>query len=155
MRALAAETRRSILTRLEQTVPEAIFQTWCRNLVIEEVGENTFEVPVPNAFYRDWLEREIRRPLEEAFRLEFGRSPELAFCISDSAGAMAVFAPAPPSRIRGANSGVPATPSPAPAPRPSSNSDLVLNPSYTFDTFVAGPTNRVAHAAAQSVAEGA
>ena len=79
MSALAAETRRSILTRLELAVPAAIFQTWCRNLVIEEVGENAFEVPVPNAFYRDWLEREIRRPLEEAFRLEFGRAPELAF----------------------------------------------------------------------------
>src|SRR5687768_14970581 len=154
MTALAAETRRSILTRLEQAVPSAIFQTWCRNLVIEEVGENTFEVPVPNAFYRDWLEREIRRPLEDAFKLEFGRSPELAFCISDSAGAMAVFAPAPPSRIRGSNGGVP-LPAPAPVPKPSANSDLVLNPSYTFDTFVAGPTNRVAHAAAQSVAEGA
>ncbi len=159
MSALAAEIRRSILTRLEQAVPEAIFQTWCRNLVIEEVGENAFEVPVPNAFYRDWLEREIRRPLEAAFRDEFGRAPELAFSISDSAAAMAVFAPPPPSRLRSANGAGPApgraaAPKPAAAPRPTANGDLVLNPAYTFDTFVAGPTNRVAHAAALSVAEG-
>jgi chromosomal replication initiator protein len=162
MSALAAEARRSILTRLEQAVPQAIFQTWCRNLVIEEVGENAFEVPVPNAFYRDWLEREIRRPLEEAFRQEFGRSPELAFSISDSAAAMAVFAPAPPSRSRSSTAAerAPAPVATGPArpaalPKAPANGDLVLNPSYTFDTFVAGPTNRVAHAAALSVAEGA
>jgi chromosomal replication initiator protein len=159
MSALAAETRRSILTRLEQTVPEAIFQTWCRNLAIEEVGENVFEVPVPNAFYRDWLEREIRGPLEEAFRLVFGRSPDLAFRISDSAEAMAVFAPAPSPRLR---SPEPVERAPLETARPgmskpaaANDGGLVLNPSYTFDTFVAGPTNRVAHAAALSVAEGA
>jgi chromosomal replication initiator protein len=161
MSALAAETRRSILTRLEQAVPEAIFQTWCRNLAIDEVGENAFEVPVPNAFYRDWLEREIRRPLEDAFVSVFGRAPELIFRISESADALAVFAPAPQSRPRSTDA--PKPPPPA-APRPPdslppartvSNGELVLNPSYTFDTFVAGPTNRVAHAAALSVAEGA
>jgi chromosomal replication initiator protein len=163
MSALAAETRRSILTRLEQAVPEAIFQTWCRNLAIDEVGENAFEVPVPNAFYRDWLEREIRRPLEEAFSAVFGRAPGLIFRISDSAEAMAVFAPAPLSRPRPADApkpALPATPAsrppdPLPSAKAASNGDLVLNPSYTFDTFVAGPTNRVAHAAALSVAEGA
>ena len=157
MTALADETRRSILTRLEQAVPEAIFQTWCRNLAIEEVGENAFEVPVPNAFYRDWLEREIRGPLVEAFRLVFGRAPDLAFRISDSVEAMAVFAPPPPSRARVAEvpAPKPAAEPPRPAPpRAPANGDLVLNPAYTFDTFVAGPTNRVAHAAALSVAEG-
>ena len=148
MTQLAPETRHSILTRLEQAVPAAIFQTWCRNLSIEEVSENTFEVPVPNAFYRDWLEREIRRPLEESFRQVFGRAPDLAFRISDSPEAMAVFATPPPA----------VEPPPRPAGRPAAspngvNGDLVLNPGYTFDTFVAGPTNRIAHAAALSVAE--
>jgi len=66
-------------------VPPAIFRTWCRNLAIEEVAENSFEVPSRTPFYRDWLEREIRRPLEEAFRQVFGRAPGLAFRISDSA----------------------------------------------------------------------
>ena len=153
MSLLAAETRQSILTRLEKAVPEAIFQTWCRNLAIEEIAENSFEVPVPNAFYRDWLEREIRRPLEEAFRQVFGRVPELSVRISDAAEAMDVFASPPPRTVIEAP---PRPPAPAAVPpKPAPGSELVLNPAYTFDTFVAGPTNRVAHAAALSVAEGA
>jgi chromosomal replication initiator protein len=153
MSALAPATRRSILTRLEQAVPEAIFQTWCRNIEIEEVVENAFEVPVPNKFYRDWLEREIRAPLEEAFRLEFGRAPELAFRISDSPAAMAVFSPPPPSRARTSTRG--RTPS-RQGPRRPAGGDRRSRPQPVLHVrhVRRGPWNCVAHAAAMSVAEG-
>ena len=45
------------------------------------------------------------------------------------------------------------TPAPLPAPRPRSSDQIVLSPDYTFDTFVPGPENRLAHAAAVAVSE--
>ncbi|MBI4566016.1 MAG: chromosomal replication initiator protein DnaA [Planctomycetes bacterium] len=151
MMQLTEETRQSILQRLEQAIAPAVFQTWCRNLRFDAVRENVYEVPVPNAFYREWLEREIRDPLEEAFRQIFGRAPQLSFRISDDPETAIV--PLEPS-----SADAPAAPREVPPepPRPASvpaGAAPLLNPAYTFDTFVVGPTNRVAHAAALSVSE--
>ncbi len=149
MSRLPEGERHGILERLERAVPPEIYRTWCRNLHLESVSENLVEVPVPNSFCRDWLEREIRRPLEDAFRGVFGRVPEIVFRISDSPEAMAVFAApmgdTPPL----------ARPAPVPAApaRPGEAPGLDLNPAYTFDSFVTGPTNRIAHAAAVAVSE--
>jgi chromosomal replication initiator protein len=42
---------------------------------------------------------------------------------------------------------------PAPAPAPARGDPATLNPKYNFEQFVIGPSNRLAHAAALSVAE--
>jgi len=135
------EQRAKVLSALEPRVRPEVFRAWCRDLDFIEVEENVVHVPAPNAFYRDWLERDLRRPLEEAFLAAFGRVPELVFRIREEA----VDEPDPPD-----------VPAPAPPPaRPAEplKSELALNPSFTFETFVAGPTNRLAHAAAVAVSE--
>lgn len=129
-----------VMTLLERSVEPRVWNTWCRNLSLRETGENAVEVPAPNSFYRDFLERELRVKLQDVFLRVFGAVPEIVFQVDpgfDVPAPAAPLAPPPPP---------PARPAPdAPA--------LLLNPAYLFETFVTGPSNRLANAAAQAVSE--
>jgi chromosomal replication initiator protein len=136
-----AGRREEVMALLERRVPPPVFRTWCRGLELREIGENAIEVPAPNPFYKDILERELRRPLEETFEQLFGRVPEIVFQVVDG---LEIPEPEPG----------PAPARPAPAPEPPRAPDApALNRAYTFETFVTGPSNRMACSAAVAVAE--
>ena len=72
----------TIRTILEERLDRKVYDTWCQSLELNEAGENLWHIPAPNPFYRDWLERELRRPLEEAFQQVFGQIPTLVFYLA-------------------------------------------------------------------------
>lgn len=141
MPLLTEENRQAVLSRLHTIVGERTFETWCRSLRFDEVGQDSVQVPLPNPFYREWVERELRAPIEEAFRLVFGRAPSIAFTVG--AGIDAASFPSPFA----------STAAPASRPAPPTGAPFPLNSECTFSRFVVGPTNRMAHAAAVSVSE--
>ena len=126
----------------------------------------------PNSYVRWWfekhyleaLEREVRELGSEA-RVEFDLDAET---VTPPILEAAVPAAAIPARGSGAILVIAPPPSPSPSPSPSppprpvvisnGENDLqvleaaTLNPRYTFDTFVAGPSNQLAFAASQAAA---
>jgi chromosomal replication initiator protein len=137
MTPLTLGDREKILSYLESTLDAKVYDTWCRSLSLEKAGENSVRVPTANPFYRDWLERLLKKPLEDAFLQLFGSAPEIVFQVGD------VAAPAPPAPA----------PAAAPAETPAAPPDFVLNPSYTFENYIEGPSNRMAYAAARAASE--
>jgi chromosomal replication initiator protein len=137
---------------LEERLDRRVYDTWCPTLELNEAGKNIWHIPAPNPFYRDWLERELRRPLEEAFQQVFGVIPTLVFKVADSSTPIPL--PDPPK-----SSPVVESPKTAPTPSPFSatlreeEQQTALNPKYTFDSYVVGPSNRFAHAATLAVSE--
>ncbi len=142
MSPLTHQEKEKILSILESKLDPKVYDTWCRSLEIESAGDNAFRVPTANPFYRDWLEKLLRKPLEDAFEQIFGCAPEIIFQVSDEGTPLpAPPAPAEPAPAR------PEGPDAAPAP------DFLLNAAYRFDTFIEGPSNRMAFAAAVAVSE--
>jgi chromosomal replication initiator protein len=126
----------SIVRNLEGKLDPKELKTWfapTRQVSFEPAGDSraALTVSVPSPVFADWIRgRHGDLLAREAAAAGF---PELDF------------------RFQAATVGIPPAPAPAPAVREPRG--LVLNPRFTFDSFVVGSSNQFAHAAARAVAE--
>jgi chromosomal replication initiator protein len=145
MSTLTSQDKERLLSYLETRLEPKVYDTWCRGLELEPAGDNAFRVPTANPFTRDWLERLLRRPLEEAFVSVFGSVPTLVFHVAP--GLVAPAAPPPPPAA------LPAAPARPADPESAARPEFVFNPNYVFESYIQGPSNRMAYAAAVAVSE--
>ena len=136
----AREVWRAVLGDLQMQLPRPTFETWLKPT--EGVAENgqIFIVEVPTSFAVEWLERRMFYALQRTLEKVVDRPMELQLRVkSEGIGFAVERAELPP--------GV----------SPEANQPLFefrsLNPRYTFESFVVGPSNRLAFSAAQAVAE--
>ena len=138
--ATAGEVWRAVLGDLQMQLPRPTFETWLKPT--EGVAENgqVFVVEAPTAFAVEWLEKRMFHSLQRTLEKVAGQPLQLQLQVrSEGIGYATERAQVP--------QGVPQEP----------NHPLFefrsLNPRYTFDSFVVGPSNRLAFSAAHAVAE--
>ncbi len=137
------------------------FETWFRPIVARELGPDTVDLEVPNAFFVDWIHEHHLTVLRSALSEVLGYCPDIRFSPREP------VAP-PPAPVQHAQARVVA---PAPTPRPVADPhnnpgvasgdarggrlwlESQLNPRLTFESFVVGGSNRFAHAACRAVSE--
>ncbi|MFA6094556.1 MAG: chromosomal replication initiator protein DnaA [Candidatus Paceibacterota bacterium] len=134
----------SVLAEMEMAVSKANFNTWFKDTYIVKMEDGVIYLGVPNAFVRDWLLNKYHGSILKALRGTTDAIRSLEFLISSSKDQekkkedgqkMTFFQPA----------------NELPLNEFYINKDDNLNPKYTFDSFVVGPFNELAHAAAQAV----
>jgi chromosomal replication initiator protein len=130
-----------VLGRIEAKVGRHSFHTWFKptSLLKDEGAHVT--VLVPNLLFTEWLPKHYSVVLAEALN-DVGR-PDVEVIFVPEADAAAMASPPPADPIA-----MPLEESTVPVPAPAG-----LNPRYTFDTFIVGPSNQFAHAACRAVAE--
>ena len=128
--------------------PEDVFQMWFEPLVCLEATVDTITLGVPNDFAAIWIHDNYLDLITQRLRLTAGRAVQVRLRKMEPVGGTAApFEAAPPARVR-----------PAPAKRSTRGEDRgasqgTLNPRNTFETFVVGSNNQMAHAAAMAVAQ--
>lgn len=129
------------LAHIQKRISKPSFETWLKSTKATSLDANTLLITAPNEFTRDWLESRYSELILEILYEITGKVITVKFVIPTSAGeqeeAMA-SAPAKKGEKSSGNDDFPQT---------------MLNPKYTFDTFVIGAGNRFAHAASLAVAE--
>lgn len=126
-----------VLGKVEEKISKPSFETWLKQTEAYELRGDTIIVVAPNEFARDWLEDRYSQLLSEIVENIVGEQLTIKFIIPPNEDAETPMAP-PINKA------------------PESSPELyqsMLNPKYTFDTFVIGTGNRFAHAASLAVAE--
>ena len=149
----AARIWSAALGELQLQMTQATFETWLRDSELVKYEEGTFVVAVKNGYAKDWLEHRLLAIIKRTLARLAGRTVDVKFVVgSQQARPSAEDAPLLKSSTPSGRSEAP-HPEQATWPPTSSSACPRLNPRYTFDSFVVGPGNRLAHAASMAVIE--
>mgnify|MGYP001027098599 CR=1 FL=1 len=128
-----------ILTEMQERVSKPSFETWLSKTKAKEMQENELIVHVPNQFVKNWLDENYFKIINKLLKDITGLDEIKAKFVIESSIEDKKEVSA--SKIH------------VPKKNQAEDHKNMLNPKYTFETFVVGAANRFAHAAALAVAE--
>jgi chromosomal replication initiator protein len=128
------------LGQLQMDLSKAAFDTWVRSAELISYEDGVFTVGVQNAYARDWLESRLASTVSRILMGIMNRPVSVRF----SVGQREVV----PTQ---AQADLPSIRIPEEAYTRPNNS--TVNQRYTFESFIVGSSNRLAHAASVAVAE--
>ncbi len=130
------------LGELQLELTRATFETWLRDTHLVAYEDGVFVVGVANTYARDWLESRLRSVVARVLTRLAGRTASVRFVVWESEKSEPEAPPLPLLSGKLAESS-----------RIAERTNGSFNPRYTFDSFIVGPGNRLAHAACMAVAE--
>ncbi|MBN1268264.1 MAG: chromosomal replication initiator protein DnaA [Kiritimatiellae bacterium] len=126
---------------LAQVLSKDVYDRWIALIQATEIKDATLILRVANDFYQSWLEENYLPLIRDAVAAVADQDLKIALAV-DTDVAVAIDEPERPvrsaiTRRLGRRR----------------TEEIQLNPKFTFDTFVVGPTNNFAHAASLAVAQ--
>jgi chromosomal replication initiator protein len=163
----ANEIWHATLGELQLQMTKATFDTWVRPTHAIAYTDGEMTVGVHSPYAKEWLENRLQMTIARTVTGIVGRSVDVHYIVKDknaaresSTLASSRFAPAatPPSSESTLNAERAESENRAQPSRPRGDDvenrvATPLNPKYTFETFIVGNSNRLAHAATLAVAE--
>lgn len=129
--------------QLKETLPADIFEKWIAVIQCKCIKDDEVTLVVGNDFYQSWLVEHYLPLIKKALGVVSGREMELKLTVDYSLNA---------ELDETEERKKPRTQTPQPK-RNAPESKINLNENYTFDSFVVGPANQFAHAAAMASAQ--
>lgn len=149
----------AVLGELELEVSKANFHSWCKDTFILSMENNVITVGVPNDFTKQWFEKKYHeRVLKALRRIRDEDVKRVIYEVSSKQKASAVQAsPTVKAPVEKKEHPTVIVQKPAQEKPPETTSEkgvaFGLSPRYTFDNFIVGKKNELAHAACLAAAD--
>ena len=134
-----------VLSVIQTKLSKPSFDTWLKSTKATVFTETQLTICAPNNFARDWLESRYAKLIAQTVYEYLGREVAVTFTLENETPEPKQAPSVPPAK--------PLVKQTAAAAAEDYTYNHMLNPKYTFDTFVIGQGNRFAHAASLAVAE--
>ena len=122
---------------IKQTVGDNIFELWFSPVKLVQIKDGQALVEIPNRFFKEWIEDYHPTLLSEVLETVTSSPVEVKYRIAEKEDKDL-------RRIEARREN---------RKTKLSRKGIYLNPRYTFDTFVVGPSNQLAQAAARAVSD--
>jgi len=138
----AEQAWRAALGQLQMEMSKAAFDTWVRDAELVSYEDGSFIVGVQNSYARDWLQSRLSSTITRLLTGMMNRTVEVRFVIWQN----------PPETSASLEADYDYE-TDEPGSNHTTDQNITLNCKYSFDNFVVGASNRLAHAASLAVAE--
>jgi len=123
--------------KLKNILGETSFDTWIAPLNLKKIGHSSLTLEAPDSFFKNWVESRHLPQIKQALKEVTQRDFEVIFDVN-------------PSLLKRKTNKIFKTIQKSFREEPQDS--LRLNPRFTFDNFIEGSSNRMAHAASLAVA---
>ncbi|PIP23934.1 MAG: chromosomal replication initiator protein DnaA [Candidatus Nealsonbacteria bacterium CG_4_10_14_0_2_um_filter_38_17] len=136
------EIWQSVLAQIQLNISQANFATWFKNTGVSEIESGQAVISTPNSFAKEWLENKYNKII---FKILHGLNEdikEVKYTVTQNEIKplkKQFFPSAEPEQLDFQELKV--------------DKETDLNPRYTFENFVVGPFNELAHAAAWAASQ--
>ena len=131
--------------QLQMEMSKASFETWVRSTELVKYEEGTFTIGVQNAYARDWLEKRLTSSICRILGGLMDGPQKVDFVVHHKEYDEQPVGVAEPATHPLSFS--------SPVTNSAVSGGTAINSRYTFENFVVGSSNRLAHAACMAVAE--
>ncbi|MBM3264613.1 MAG: chromosomal replication initiator protein DnaA [candidate division Zixibacteria bacterium] len=128
---------------IKEMIPRQTYETWFTKTRGGSISQDVFTIQVPNQFFADWLEEHYIERIRQVLLRQLGREVMITFGIKEESK--------PPAQPPTRPTGYVAPPRPSGQKKPVGLENLYDD--YTFDNFVVGDGNQLAHAASLAVVD--
>lgn len=144
-----------VMESLQRSMDEQQWRTWFRDVRLDSWSDGQLRVLLPNRFYQEWFqskfhdrvrqaaERASEGPVQVVFLVPADEDASTTTTTTTTASSTPTFVAELPAR----------PPVGAQLPADDLFDATPLNPHYTFENFVTGPSNEMAYASARGVAD--